>query len=149
MNYRTVQVNIELSSFNFYQFEPHGFICSELCWHIQHEFSDCRSDIICIWYNYNFLTKGCRKIKSKQFSEFGTRTICTVRVSFFSNTWPRSLGVFDFISCPNRKPSHPHIQMELERLNAWQGCIKFVCESRCELTIPLKEVWLPGVPEKS
>ena len=30
-------------------------------WHIQHEFSDCRCDIVCIWYNDNFLTRGYRK----------------------------------------------------------------------------------------
>ena len=26
-------------------------------WHVQHEFSDCRCDIVCIWYNDNFITK--------------------------------------------------------------------------------------------
>ena len=35
-------------------------------WHIQHEFSDCRCDKVCIWYNDNFLTRECSKIKSKQ-----------------------------------------------------------------------------------
>ena len=31
MNYQTVQVDFQLSSFNFTQFEPHGFTCSEPC----------------------------------------------------------------------------------------------------------------------
>ena len=31
MNYPTVQVDFQLSSFNFTQFEPHGLTCSELC----------------------------------------------------------------------------------------------------------------------
>ena len=42
-------------------------------WHVQHEFSDCRCDIVCIWCNDKFLTGGAAKIKSKQFSEFGSR----------------------------------------------------------------------------
>ena len=32
-------------------------------WHVQHEFSDCRCDIACIWCNENFLTK--RYIKNE------------------------------------------------------------------------------------
>ena len=30
-------------------------------WHIQHEFFDCRFDIVGIMYNNNFLTRGCSK----------------------------------------------------------------------------------------
>ena len=40
-----------------------------------HEFSDCRCDIVCIWYNDKFLKKGAAKFKSKQFSEFGCQTV--------------------------------------------------------------------------
>ena len=60
----------------FTQFEPYGFTWSEPCcvhikaayileatstWHIQHEFYDCRCDIVCIWYNDNFLTRGVQQ----------------------------------------------------------------------------------------
>ena len=60
----------------FTQFEPHDFTCSEPCcahikkgysleasrtWHIQHEFSDSRCDIDCVWHNDNFLTRECSK----------------------------------------------------------------------------------------
>ena len=45
-------------------------------WHIQHEFCECRCDIVCIWYNDNFSQGGAAKMKSKQFSEFGSRTTC-------------------------------------------------------------------------
>ena len=44
-------------------------------WYMQYEFSDCRSDIVCIWYNDNFLTRGAAKFKYKQFSEFGSQTV--------------------------------------------------------------------------
>ena len=37
-------------------------------WYIEHEFSDCRCDIVCIWYNVKFLERGAAKFKSKQFS---------------------------------------------------------------------------------
>ena len=32
-------------------------------WHIQHEFSDRRCDVVCVWYNDKFLTRSCN-IKS-------------------------------------------------------------------------------------
>ena len=44
-------------------------------WYIQHEFSDSRYNIICIWYNDEFLKKGAAKCKSKKFSEFGFQTV--------------------------------------------------------------------------
>ena len=89
MNYGMVQVNFQLCSFNFTQFISHGLTCSELCcahikrhileatrtWYIQHEFSDCKCDIVRIWYNDKFLKKGAGKFKSKKFSEFGSRTV--------------------------------------------------------------------------
>ena len=34
-----------------------------------------RCDIVCIWYNDNFLTRGAAKFKSEQFSEFGSQTV--------------------------------------------------------------------------
>ena len=40
-----------------------------------HEFSDCRCNIVCIWYNDKFLKKGAAKFKSKKFSEFGSQTV--------------------------------------------------------------------------
>ena len=52
---------------------------------IQHEFSDCRCDIVCIWCNDNFLTRGAAKIKSKQFSEFGSWTKDTNKCLKFSH----------------------------------------------------------------
>ena len=79
MNYGMVQVNFQLCSFNFTQFVSHGLTCFELCcshileamstWYIQHEFSDCRCDIvcICIWYNDKFLKKDAAKFKPKKF----------------------------------------------------------------------------------
>ena len=90
MNYEMVQINFQLCFFNFTQFVSHGLTCSELCcahmkkayileamrtWYIQHEFSDCRCDIVCIWYNDKFLKKGAAKFKSKKFSEFGSQTV--------------------------------------------------------------------------
>ena len=33
-------------------------------WHVQHEFSDCRCDMICFRYKDNFLTSGCNKNKT-------------------------------------------------------------------------------------
>ena len=82
MNYGMVQVNFQLCSFNFTQFVSHGLTCSELCCaHIKrhifgsYEFSDCRCDIVCIWYNDKFLKKGAAKFKSKKFSEFGSQTL--------------------------------------------------------------------------
>ena len=44
-------------------------------WCIQHEFSDCRCDIVYIWYNDKFLKKGAAKFKSKKFSEFRSQTV--------------------------------------------------------------------------
>ena len=44
-------------------------------WHVQHEFSDCRCDIVFVRHKDNFLTKCAAKIKSEQFSEFGSGTI--------------------------------------------------------------------------
>ena len=44
-------------------------------WYMQYKFFDCRCDIVCIWYNDNFLTKGAAKFKSEQFSEFGSQTV--------------------------------------------------------------------------
>ena len=88
MNYGMVQVNVQLCSFNFTQFVSHGLTCSELCcahikrhifWklqgYIQHELSDCRCDILCIWYNDKFLKKGAAKFRSKKFSEFGSKAV--------------------------------------------------------------------------
>ena len=43
--------------------------------HIQHEFSDCKTDIFLIRYKDNFLKRGETKIKSKQFSETLTSQI--------------------------------------------------------------------------
>ena len=43
-------------------------------WHVQHEFSDFRCDIVFIRHKDNILTRGVTKIKSKQFSEFRSRT---------------------------------------------------------------------------
>ena len=31
-------------------------------WHVQHEVSDCRCDVVCIWYNDNFLRQGCSRV---------------------------------------------------------------------------------------
>ena len=42
---------------------------------MQYEFFDCRCDIVRIWYNDNFLTRGAAKFKSEQFSEFGSQTV--------------------------------------------------------------------------
>ena len=42
---------------------------------MQYEFFDCRCDIVCIWYNDNFLTRAAAKFKSEQFSEFGFQTV--------------------------------------------------------------------------
>ena len=60
--------------------------------HIQHEFSVSRYDIVCIWYNGNFLTRDAAKIKSKQFLEFGSRTKSVFYQIFvkskFSCHWP-------------------------------------------------------------
>ena len=33
---------------------------------LAYEFSACRYDIVCIWFNDKFLTEGAAKIKSKQ-----------------------------------------------------------------------------------
>ena len=33
-------------------------------WYVHHEFSDCRCDIICIWYNDNFIARDGTKMKS-------------------------------------------------------------------------------------
>ena len=52
-------------------------------WHVQHEFSDCRCDIVFIRYKDNFLTRGATKIKSTQFSEFGSRTQTFITCSAF------------------------------------------------------------------
>ena len=42
--------------------------------HVQREFSDCRCDIVSVRHKTTF-SQGCAtKIKSKQFSEFGSRT---------------------------------------------------------------------------
>ena len=46
-----------------------------MTWHIQHEFSDCSCDTVCIWYNDNFFTRGCSKLESKQFSAFHSLVI--------------------------------------------------------------------------
>ena len=95
----------------FTQFELHGFtsswalLCSYLkaymleatrTWHIQHEFSDWRCDIVCIWCNDNFLTSGSAKIKSKQFSEFGSRTITKTSwpLRKFHEGWPIQINNF-------------------------------------------------------
>ena len=37
-------------------------------WQVEHEFCYCRCDIVCIWYNYNFLTMGCNNIQSSSQS---------------------------------------------------------------------------------
>ena len=42
---------------------------------MQYEFFDCRYDIVCIWHNDNFLTRGAAQFKSEQFSEFGFQTV--------------------------------------------------------------------------
>ena len=39
-------------------------------WYIQHEFSDCRCDMVCIWYNDNCLTA---KFKSNSFQSIAPR----------------------------------------------------------------------------
>ena len=33
-------------------------------WYVHHEFSDCRCDTVCIWYNDNFFVGDGTKIKS-------------------------------------------------------------------------------------
>ena len=48
---------------------------------------DCRCNIVCILYNYNFLTRGAAKIQSKQFSEFGSRTICFKSHTSLDTSW--------------------------------------------------------------
>ena len=77
MNYRTVQIDFQLSSFNFYPIWTTWFhmlwvlLCLyqkayilKTAWtlHIQHELSDCRYDIVYIWYNDTFLTRCMIKI---------------------------------------------------------------------------------------
>ena len=73
MNYQTVQVDFQFGSFKFYLvwttlfhmfwallcscWKAHIFEATRT-WHIQHEFSNCRCDIVCIWHNDNFLTRG-------------------------------------------------------------------------------------------
>ena len=42
--------------------------------HVQHECSDCRCDTVFIRHGDNFLKRVATKIKSKQFSELGSRT---------------------------------------------------------------------------
>ena len=44
-------------------------------WCVWHEFSDCTCDIVFIRHKDNFLTRDATKLKSKQFSEFGSQTI--------------------------------------------------------------------------
>ena len=89
MNYRMVQVNFQLRSFNFAQFVSHGSTCYELCcahikryifWKVRglgiSNMSFLITDVIvCIWYNDKFLEKGAAKFKSKKFSEFGSQTV--------------------------------------------------------------------------
>ena len=43
-------------------------------WHVQHEFFDCRCDIVPSETKITFSRRGVTKIKSKQFLEFGSRT---------------------------------------------------------------------------
>ena len=92
MKYRTVQVDFQLSSFNFTQFQPHSFICSEPCSaHIKRPIfsklpgpgiSPCINFLIADVIKFvpgtmiTFSQGGAAKIKSKQFSEFGSRTVC-------------------------------------------------------------------------
>ena len=68
-------------------------------WHVQHEFSNCRCDIVFVTHKDNFLRRGATKIKSEQFSEFGSQTE-TIRgevwgfevVAFDSgNRWTQSI----------------------------------------------------------
>ena len=42
-------------------------------WHVQYGFSDCRSDIFLPDTKISFSQEDATKIKSKQFSEFGSR----------------------------------------------------------------------------
>ena len=44
-------------------------------WHIQHEFSDCRCDVVCIWYNDNFFTTECNKNQIQAVFRIGSRTL--------------------------------------------------------------------------
>ena len=80
-----------MSSSYLTKLEPNGFTCFEpwaqikrpIFWKLTRigmskmNFFDCISDVVCIWYNDNFLIMGCKKIKSKQLSEFGSRTRTT------------------------------------------------------------------------
>ena len=38
-------------------------------WQVQHEFSDCRCDTVCIWYNDNFLTRGAEQKSNPSSSQ--------------------------------------------------------------------------------
>ena len=38
-----------------------GFWEATRTWYVQHDFSDCRCGIVRMWYNDNFLTRGCNK----------------------------------------------------------------------------------------
>ena len=72
----------------FTQFVPHGFTCPVVLILTGLYFGSYQDlvyaicvfwlqlcDIVCIWYNDNFLTTGAVKFKSKQFSEFGSQTV--------------------------------------------------------------------------
>ena len=90
MNYQTVQVDFQLSSLNFTQFEPHGFTCAAepCCAHIKRplfwkipelgisSMNFLIADVIYLvsCTMITFSQGGAAKIKSKQFSEFGSRT---------------------------------------------------------------------------
>ena len=83
-----MQVDFQLSSFNFTQFEQHGFTCSEpssayikspIFWKLPGlRIPNINLVADVIWFlsatMITFSQGGAAKIKSKQFSEFGSRS---------------------------------------------------------------------------